>query len=131
MDKLNNRPQGVRILIVEDDVVLSTALAENLKAEKFEVVIVDNGLDVFDEVVKFKPDIILLDLVIPDQEGLTILKQLKENPETANIPIITISEVEKIDNLKAAQDLGAYQCFLKDGAEVGGIVNCVKEKINK
>lgn len=131
MEIINNQLNNGKVLIVEDDAILSTALAESLKKEKFEVVIVDNGLDVYDEVIKFKPNIILLDLIIPDVDGLTVLRQLKNNQNTANIPIITVSSADLVDSLKIAHDLGAYQCFLKDGKEVNSIIHCVNEKINK
>lgn len=118
-----------RVLIVEDDAMLSGVLAENLEAAKFKVAIVTDGLSVFDEVLKFSPDIILLDLVIPGIDGFMVLKQLKEDSKTSDIPVAVLSNLGQESDVKSVKALGADQYFLKANTRMDLIIKYVKDKL--
>jgi Response regulators consisting of a CheY-like receiver domain and a winged-helix DNA-binding domain len=120
-----------RVLIVEDDAMLSRVLAESLKAEKFKIEIVSDGSLVMDEVIKFQPHIILLDLILPGIDGFEVLKQLKEETKTTNIPVVVLSNLDQASDVKSVKALGAQQYFLKATTDTEVIVDYVKNLLKK
>lgn len=119
------------VLIVEDDAMLARVLAESLKLEKIKVSIVSNGADVLEQVDKIKPKIILLDLILPGIDGFTVLKQLKDNPGTASIPVVVVSNLDQASDVKSVKALGADQYFLKSNTDIKIIIEYVKNKLKK
>lgn len=80
-----------RVMIVEDNEMNRDMLSRRLKRRGFEVVIAENGQIAVDTVKEQNPDIILMDMRMPVMDGWTATKVLKENSETASIPIIGLS----------------------------------------
>ena len=77
----------MKILIVEDEEVLVKVLQEKFEKENFTVKLVTDGELVLKLVKSFKPDLILLDIILPKKNGLEVLKELKSDPELQNIPV--------------------------------------------
>lgn len=118
-----------KILIVEDDSLLAKVVSTSFLAEKFQVVMIENGLEVLDAAKKFSPDIILLDLIIPGIDGFAVLKQLKEDDATKNIPVAIMSNLGTIGDIKSTKALGADEYFIKANTEIEKIVSYVKTKL--
>lgn len=118
-----------KVMIVEDDALLAKALAESFITEKFEVTIVGNGLEVPDVIKKFFPDIILLDLILPGIDGFSVLRQLKEEPKTKNIPVAILSNLGEAGDVKSTKALGADEYFIKANTEIAKIIKYVKDKL--
>lgn len=118
-----------KVLIVEDDSLLLKVLSTGFLAEKFQVATVENGLEVLSSVKKFKPDIILLDLIIPGIDGFAVLKQLKEDDATKDIPVTIMSNLGSEADVKATKALGADEYFIKANTELEKIINFVKSKL--
>jgi len=129
--KLKKEPVVVRkVLIVEDDALLSKVLSESFIKENFEVTVVENGLEVENTVKKFHPDMILLDLIIPGIDGFAVLKQLKANSETQKIPVVVVSNLGEEGDIKSTRALGAEEYFIKANTEMSKIVKYVKKRLN-
>ena len=118
-----------KVLIVEDDALLSKVLSESFLAEKFEVAVVDNRLNVIESVRSFLPDVILLDLIIPGLDGFGVLKELKSDKRTADIPVAVISNLGDVGDIKSTKALGADEYFIKSNTEMERIINYVKKKL--
>lgn len=118
-----------KVMIVEDDALLAKALAESFITEKFEVTIVGNGLEVPDAIKKFFPDIILLDLILPGIDGFSVLRQLKEESKTKNIPVAILSNLGEAGDVKSTKALGADEYFIKANTEIAKIIKYVKDKL--
>lgn len=118
-----------KVLIVEDDALLSKVLSESFLAEKFEVAVVDNGLNVIESVRSFSPDVVLLDLIIPGLDGFGVLKELKSDKRTADIPVAVISNLGDVGDIKSTKALGADEYFIKSNTEMEKIINYVKKKL--
>lgn len=119
-----------KILIVEDDSLLAKVMSTTFLSEKFEVVTVENGLEVLDAAKKFVPDMIMLDLIIPGIDGFSVLKQLKEDDITKNIPVAIMSNLGSVGDVKSTKALGADEYFIKANTEIEKIVKYVKAKLN-
>lgn len=118
-----------KVLIVEDDSLLAKVLSESFLNEKFVITVVDNGLEVEKVVNKFSPDIILLDLIIPGIDGFAVLKQLKANDKTKDIPVVVLSNLGDVGDIKSTKALGAEEYFIKANTEMDKIVSYVKRKL--
>jgi two-component system KDP operon response regulator KdpE len=95
---------GVRVLIIDDEEQIRRFLRVALKSHDYDVAEVSTGKDGLREATVFHPDIILLDLGLPDMDGLSVLKQLREWSKT---PVIILSVREQEDDKIKALDLGA------------------------
>jgi CheY-like chemotaxis protein len=96
-----------KILIVEDDPLISRMYQKMFTFEKFEVLMASNGREGLEKASSAKPDVILLDVMMPELNGLEVLENLKSQPETKNIPVIMLTNMD---------DQGDAQAFLQKGA---------------
>ena len=115
-----------KILIVEDEKVLSSALSIKFENEGFEVKVVESGDLAMSAVQTFKPDIILLDLLLPKKQGKEVLKELKADPELKLIPVVILSNLDSDDDIKACLTLGAVDYFVKANHPIKEIIEKVK-----
>jgi two-component system, sensor histidine kinase and response regulator len=102
-----------KILIIEDNEYLGRMYQNLLSLEKFEIKWVatgDEGLKIAEE---FQPDLILLDIIMPKTNGITILKQLKENPQTQNIKVVMLTVLGEKDMIDQCMKLGAKGYIIK------------------
>ena len=97
MEKLNNDRRTV--LIVDDDEDLLILIQHALSAEGYDPICSPNGVNITSIVTRKRPDIVLLDIHMNGRDGAIICKELKENPETASIPVIMFSANANIDNI--------------------------------
>jgi CheY-like chemotaxis protein len=104
-----------RLLIVDDDTKMLKALERTAKkyAHRLQVLTVTNGIDALVQVGAFKPHLIVLDVIMPEIDGLEVCRRLKANPETAAIAVVVTSAQLKPDTVKKATEAGAAQCLPK------------------
>lgn len=95
------------ILIADDQITMITILERIFVREGYKVVSVKNGLDAFQKAQELHPDLILLDINMPVENGFTTLQKLRELPSTAHIPVILVTALETADNVATGLDLGA------------------------
>ena len=119
-----------KILSIEDDALLAKVLLEGLMLEGYEAVNVNNGLVALDETKKIKPDLILLDLVLPGLDGFEVLKQLKADTETKKIPVMIVSNLGTLADIKSVRALGAEEYFIKANSEMDEIFKVIKKRIS-
>lgn len=97
-----------KIVIVEDDTVLAETLADNLTEEGYKVVTLVDGETAYQKIKDKPPDLIVLDVMLPKLDGLSLCRMIRRNPTTAHIPIIMLtarsSEVDKIVGLESGAD---------------------------
>ncbi len=115
-----------KILIVEDEKVLSSALSVKFENEGFEVKVVESGDLALPAVETWKPNIILLDLLLPKKGGKEILKELKADPELKTIPVVILSNLDSDDDIKICLSLGAVDYFVKANHPIKEIIEKVK-----
>ncbi|MBI4039207.1 response regulator [Candidatus Daviesbacteria bacterium] len=102
-----------KILLVEDDTSLSQLYKVELELKGYQVIIAADGQEGLDLAAKEKPDLVLLDVMMPKLNGLEALKRLKDNPETESIPVVVITNFGQEDIIKGAFDAGASDLVLK------------------
>lgn len=97
-----------KILIVDDMVQLTKAVSLSLKAEGYDVVLAYNGKEALERIKEEKPDLLILDIMMPEMNGYEVCQELKKNEETKSIPIILFtSKAQKkdiVDGIKVGAD---------------------------
>jgi DNA-binding response OmpR family regulator len=116
-----------RILFVEDDDALASVYLVRLQAEGFEVQRVANGEDALAAAISFKPDLVLLDVMMPKVSGFDVLDILRNTPETANLKIIMLTALSQESDKKRAQDLGVDDYLVKSQVVIGDVIERIKK----
>lgn len=119
----------MKILIVDDDENLSLIFETTLQKNGFQTVLALNGKTGIDKAKIEKPDLILLDQVLPDIAGNEILKTLKADSETQHIPVIILSNFSQEELVKEAIDNGAADYIFKYQVEPQDLADKVKQAL--
>lgn len=96
-----------RILVVDDDATVGRVIRLNLTVEGYDVRVATSGSEALELVPSLQPDCILLDVMMPEVDGLEVCRRLKVNPDTVHIPVIMLTAKAQIDDKLAAFNLGA------------------------
>ncbi len=115
-----------KILLVEDDVALSAVYKSRLELEGFETKEVNNGEDALTAAQQFKPDLILLDAMMPKISGFDVLDILRNTPETKDIRIIMLTALGQPKDKERAERLGVNDYLVKSQVVIGDVVERVK-----
>ena len=122
---------GKKILVVEDDMFLSDVLIKKLGNEHCVVARAMTGEEAIAKSVSEKPDIILLDLILPGANGLDILKTVKETPATKSIPVVILSNLSQQEDMDRAKELGAERFLVKAMSTPEEIITLIAEVLGK
>jgi DNA-binding response OmpR family regulator len=120
-----------KAVIIEDDVFLSTMYANKFVQEGFQVFTGEDGKKGLRIVKKEKPDIILLDILLPEQSGFDVLKEIKADPETEKIPVILLTNLSQKDDIELGVSLGAEAYLIKAHFMPAEVVERAKEILEK
>jgi DNA-binding response OmpR family regulator len=107
-----------KILLVDDDQFMRDVVATKLSSEKYTVSVAATAEEARQKIDEVMPDIVLLDLELPDEHGLDVLRELKNSDPTKNIPVIIFSNNDSLDAKAKAQELGADGFFVKISIDV-------------
>ena len=103
----------IKILLIEDDPFLLSMYATKFELEGFEIISADDGEKALKAASKEKPDIILLDVLLPKMDGFEVLKELKKNEETKAVPVILLTNLSQRDDVEKGLALGAVDYLIK------------------
>ncbi|MDD4271565.1 MAG: response regulator [Patescibacteria group bacterium] len=116
-----------KILVVEDDPMISSMYKTKFEADGFEVFVADNGVVGLELAKKEKPDIIMLDVILPQLDGFSVLDQVKKDEITKDIPVIMLTNLGTEEDKAKGQAMGALDYLVKASLTPGQ----VSEKIKK
>ena len=125
MNENVTQPQGRRILLVEDDHFLRKAAQTSLKRHGYHVVTASDGEEALRLVRTEKPELILLDLIMPKVQGFEVLRALKADAETAAIPVIVLSNLGQDHDRDATLAAGAIAHLVKANISLEELVATV------
>ena len=111
-----------KILLVEDDPFLSSLLKNRLVKESVEVTHAHDGQEALDVLKTYKPDLILLDLILPKKSGFEVMEGIKQDPQLQNAPIIIISNLGQPEDIQKGQQLGAVEYFIKAKTSIDDLI---------
>jgi CheY-like chemotaxis protein len=114
-----------KILVIDDDMTFIAMMKASLDSEKYTVSSVGNGEQGLDAVKEDKPDLILLDLVMPKMGGMDFLKKLNEEYGAGKIPVLITSNQSSLENISEGVSLGIRGYFVKSNESLQGIAKIV------
>jgi len=119
-----------KVLIVDDDAFLAGIYATKLDLEGFEVASARDGEEGYKAAVKEKPDLILLDVLMPKLDGFEVLKRLKADPETKAIPVIMLTNLGQKEDIEKGMQEGAVDYLIKAHFVPAEAVDKIKKVLN-
>lgn len=120
-----------KIIIIEDEKILANLLRKKLELEGYEALIAWDGKEGLDMIKKEKPDLILLDIVMPEMDGFEVMEIISKNKELKKIPLIIISNSGQPVEISRAQELGAVDWLVKAEFDPLEVINKVKKQLDK
>lgn len=119
------------ILLVEDDRFLRRAAEATLKQAGFVVTTAADGEEALRQASASRPDVVLLDLIMPKLQGFEVLRRLKQDEATARIPVIVLSNLGQDSDVRQALDLGAVAYLVKSNLSLQDLVKKVRTVLDE
>ncbi len=116
-----------KILLVEDDKFLSNILKLKLEKSGFEVVDAFDGEEALKKLRAFRPDLMLLDIILPKKGGFELLTEMKGDEALSGVPVIIISNLGQEEDIVKGKSLGAIDYFVKSRSSIDELVEKIKE----
>ena len=121
--------QKKKVLLVEDDTSLSSVYRARLELEGFDVREVHDGEDALTATLEYKPDIILLDAMMPKINGFDVLDILRNTSETTNVRVIMLTALSQAKDKERAESLGVDEYMVKSQVVISDVVARVKHHL--
>ncbi|OGG02806.1 hypothetical protein A2W14_07340 [Candidatus Gottesmanbacteria bacterium RBG_16_37_8] len=119
------------ILIIEDDPYVQRLYQRIFSHQKYNVEIAGSGREGLQKAHSFKPNLIFLDIMMPEMNGFDVLKALKENPDTKNIPVFMLTNFGQEENIKKAMEMGAEGILIKSDVPPDKLLKITEENLEK
>lgn len=116
-----------KILIVEDDVFLQSLISRKLQPSGFQILNTDNGTDAIQMAVSDRPDLIVLDIMLPETDGFEVLEQMSKRDDLQRIPVIVFSNLSEQKHIERAKGLGASAFLLKSQSTLDDLEAQIKK----
>ena len=118
-----------RILLVEDDDALANVYQMRLQTEGFDVRRVVNGEDALAAAISYKPDLVLLDVMMPKVSGFDVLDIIRNTPETANLKVIMLTALSQESDKERAESLGADDFMVKSQVVIADVIDRIRHHL--
>lgn len=122
-------PNGKRVLVVEDDPMLHRVLDEALSKAGYELFGAHDGVEGLKMIKAQKPDLVVLDVILPRMTGIELLAEAKKDPGLANMKVLLLTNETEMDTIAEAMAHGTYGYLIKSESNMETIVAKVKELI--
>jgi DNA-binding response OmpR family regulator len=120
-----------KILFIEDESALQKTFRDVLEKEGYQMISALDGESGLRLAKAQKPDLILLDLILPKKDGFEVLKELKSDESTKEIPVIVLTNLEDIESVEKAIELGATTYLVKAQYTLEEVIQKVKKALEK
>ena len=122
-------PSTKFILLVEDDQFLSNLIELKLKNSGFGLIRVRDGVEAAEILKKQKPDLVLLDLILPKKNGFELLEELREDPYLKDLKVVILSNLGQQADIARGKALGVLDYFVKANFALEELVNKIRQDI--
>ncbi len=131
MNPQTDTSKNHKVLLVEDDDALANVYLTRLQAESFDVKRVPNGEDALAVAIEYRPELILLDVMMPKVSGFDVLDILRNTPETANVKVIMLTALSQDTDKQRAEQLGADDYLVKSQVVIADVVERIKHHLGQ
>jgi len=127
VNNVSSSESKYKVLLAEDDKFLIQAYTHGLGRAGFTVISAPDGEVALEKIGAEKPDIILLDLIMPVKNGFEVLEELQKDEELKKIPIIILSNLGQETDIKKGKELGAADYLIKSNSSMNDVIAKIKE----
>ena len=120
-----------KILLIEDEELVARMYEKALKFEGYEVAVAFGGKTGLEKVGNFKPDLVLLDIMMPEPDGIEVLERIKANPETSPLPVIMLTNLSGKRDAQLALEKGALDYIVKSKITLSDLAEKIKFHIHE
>jgi len=124
------KKNNLRVCIVEDEKMILETYQVKLEKEGYEVFIAENGVEGYEIIKDAKPDIALIDMMMPNKSGIDLIKQLRKDSEFSNLPIIIVTNVDEQKMIEKTYDLDVSFYLTKAKYEPSDVARIVREVLS-
>ncbi|MFA6428150.1 MAG: response regulator [Candidatus Buchananbacteria bacterium] len=124
-------PKSKKILVVDDEPALRQAMVDKFKTEGFEVVQAGDGQEGLKVALNERPDLILLDIVMPIEDGISMLKKLRTDDWGQTVPVIVLTNLSGSEKVASAMLSGAFDYLVKTDWKLEDLVKKVRAKLGQ
>lgn len=117
------------VLVAEDDSFYAKIYQSKLSAEGFEVLVAANGDQALHMISQRMPDILLLDLIMPEKDGFQTLAELRSKPETRDLKVIVLSNLGQEEDIKKVKAYGVLNYIVKTDISIQDLVKFIKDSL--
>lgn len=122
--------KGKKIMIVEDDRFLSSILKGRLEKEAFLVRQAFDGESALKQLREDRPDLIILDIIMPKMSGFEFLEALASDPQIAHVPVVVASNLGQESDIQKAKELGVVDYYVKVQVSVDDLIKMIKNQLS-
>ena len=115
-----------KVLVVEDDIFMVDLISQALKSDDFTLLLAKNGAEGIEKCKTEKPDLVLLDIILPDQNGFEALREMRKLPGGGDIQVVVFSNLSEQSQKDEAEKLGAIDYLIKANTSLPEITEKVK-----
>jgi len=119
------------ILVAEDDKLISASLCDALKTAGYNSVPAYDGEEAVAKCKELVPNLLLLDIMMPKLDGISVLWELKANPSTASVPVVVLTNIGDVETISKIVEAGAVDYLLKSDQSVDDIIQKVKDVLGR
>lgn len=121
--------KGKKILIIEDEPNMLRLLSEHLAENGFSSLLARDGAAGLKKALKEKPDLILLDIIMPRMDGLTMLHKLRKDKWGAKVPVVILTNLSDGESVAAAMQAGVYDFLVKSDWHLDDVIQKIKDRL--
>lgn len=116
-----------KILVIDDDMTFVAMIKAALDPKRYTVASAGNGVEGLEKMKEYKPDLILLDIMMPKMDGMEFLKQVNEKYGEGTTPVLITSNISSLEKISEGVSLGIRGYFIKSNESLQGIVGIIDE----
>ena len=120
-----------KVMVVDDTDSVREPVVRLLRREGYETVWASSGAEALAAIDEADPDLVLLDFMMPDMDGLTMLERLRRNPLRKDVPVVMMTAVLDRETVRRAQDLGAKEYLVKSHFTVDLMLETIRQHLRK
>ena len=125
-----NKSKPIKIVLAEDEEIIAMAYKEGLGYVGYDIFIARDGLEALEAVKNEKPDILLLDIIMPNMNGYEVLKAIRKDPKLDKLPIIVLTNLSQSSDEAEARNLGATDYLIKSNVSLKELIVHINKYIN-
>ncbi|HJV32864.1 MAG TPA: response regulator [Patescibacteria group bacterium] len=119
------------VLIVEDEQSMQRALKNKLEHAGYAVIAANDGEEAIDALRSSKPDLVLLDLIMPKLDGISVLRQMKSDDALRGVPVVILTNLSSGDKVAEAMQLGTFDFLVKANYSLDDVLKKVNERLGE